>query len=237
MSSSEITTNDLNNLYDNPIDDTSDESGLNARLQTMNNSLKEIEEVEKNGLSRQSDIKNIISKESDRLEQKKTTIDRAILAQNRIIYFNDNSRKIYAAYLKILIIAVITLGVVYVLLLIKKHFEFIPDFIIEILIIITISTGIIIMYLMYEKIRYRNTYNFDEIDYAAPTQRPEYQKISGSDLTYETDNVCVGPECCKPSSDSSPGAIWDESIGKCVSNADEINPTEPFEYDNYSKYK
>ena len=90
MSSSEITTNDLNNLYDNPIDDTSDESGLNARLQTMNNSLKEIEEVEKNGLSRQSDIKNIISKESDRLEQKKTTIDRAILAQNRIIYFNDN---------------------------------------------------------------------------------------------------------------------------------------------------
>ena len=79
MSSSEITTNDLNNLYDNPIDDTSDESGLNARLQTMNNSLKEIEEVEKNGLSRQSDIKNIISKESDRLEQKKTTIDRAIL--------------------------------------------------------------------------------------------------------------------------------------------------------------
>ena len=110
----EINLKDLEILYDNPIDSSTGGSGLNARLNEMNDALAELEEVEKNGISRQSDIKDIIEDESDRLDEKKKTIDQAIMAQNRIIYFNDNTRKIYAAYLKMLIVAVITLAIVYV---------------------------------------------------------------------------------------------------------------------------
>jgi hypothetical protein len=227
----EINLKDLEILYDNPIDSSTGGSGLNARLNEMNDALAELEEVEKNGISRQSDIKDIIEDESDRLDQKKKTIDQAIMAQNRIIYFNDNTRKIYAAYLKMLIVAAITLAIVYVLLVAKVHLDFIPDFVIEILIIAVVSIGVIIIYNMYVNIRYRNLYNFDEIDYAAPTQRPDEYKISGSSITFEEENVCVGRECCKPATDTSPGAIWDDSVGKCISN------TEAFEYENYSPYE
>ena len=43
--------------------------------------------------SQNEKIKQILTSENARLTQKKQTIDDAIISQNRIIHFNDNSRK------------------------------------------------------------------------------------------------------------------------------------------------
>ncbi len=233
MEQNESTLDDIAVLYNNPIDSTSDEKGMNGRLKELNDSLKKIEEVEKNGISRQSDVKQIIDNEVNRLDEKKKTIDEAILSQNRIIYFNDNTRKIYSAYLKMLIVFVITLAIIYLILLFDKTFGIFPKSVNEIMIIAAISISIIICYNMYGKIRYRNLYNFDEIDYAAPTKRPETQKIKSSDLTIDISSTCIGSACCN----TSEGATWDETLGKCVSSLDTTAPTEAFEYENYSVYK
>jgi hypothetical protein len=225
-------------------------STLNNQVISTNTALKNLDVVQKNGLSRQSDIKYIISGETDRLNMKKATIDQAILSQNRIIYFNDNNRKIYSAYLMILIVLTITLAIVWLLRVIKKHVEVIPDWIIDISIILTVSIGLIIIYNYWVSIRMRNKYNFDEINLSPPTINTD-NSLNNSDLTGGASSICIGSDCCKPATDNEPGSVWDEEKEKCINDPvattsppaqgfqtmDLVKPADKFEYTDYSPYK
>jgi hypothetical protein len=222
-------------------------ANLNNRVVGTNTALKNLDVVQKNGLSRQSDIKQIISGETDRLNMKKTTIDQAILSQNRIIYFNDNSRKIYSAYLMILVVLTITLAIVWVMRVIKKHVEAIPDWILDISIILTVAVGLIIIYNYWVNIRIRNRYNFDEINLSPPITNTD-DSLNNSDLTGAAYGICIGSDCCKPATGTEPGSTWDEDKGKCINDPvvttvqafqtmDSVKPADVFEYTDYSLYK
>lgn len=243
--------NDVNTLYNGDLLAGSQTklNDLNDRVKTMNDSLTDLNKVEINGLSRQNDIKQIITTESDRLTQKKNTIDQAIITQNRIIYFNDNNRKRYAAYLRILITLTVTLAIVWLIQVIRKHVEVIPDWILDILIIASISIGIIIIYTYFIDISERSKYNFDEINMDPPTISGD-DKSKGGDLSGGTGALCIGEECCKPATVDTPGSTWDETVGKCLNDPivvsttvqgfttiKSIKPTDAFEYTEYSPYK
>jgi len=235
--------NTITKMFNSNILPGSPLSTLNNQVVDTNTSLKNLDVVQKNGLSRQSDIKYIISGETDRLNMKKATIDQAILSQNRIIYFNDNNRKIYSAYLIILIVLTITLAIVWLLRVIKKHVEVIPDWILDISIILTVSIGLIIMYNYWISIRMRNSYNFDEINLSPPTINTDNSSNNG-DLTGAASSICIGSDCCKPASGTEPGSIWDDEKGKCVNDPVEkfhtmnsVKPADAFEYTDYSPYK
>jgi hypothetical protein len=186
---------------------------LNSQLSSVYSSLTDLNATQTNALSRQNDIQNIIDKEADRLQSKKAQIDQAAENQKRLIYFNDNSRKVYAAYLKITVTAVITLAIVWIIRIINFHFgSYIPDFITNILLIVTVAIGAIIMYNYYVAIRSRDPYNFDELklDPPAPLATPSPQPTS-SNLNLGVNGLCAGSYCCAPGI-----TVWDTVQKMCV---------------------
>ena len=241
-------------------------SKLNSKLYEIYSTLNELDGVQTNALARQTDIKDIMDYESWRLSDKASQIDKAGENQKRIIYFNDNSRKIHAAYIKIIIAAAITLAVVWLIRVINNHFSFfIPIFIINIAMILTISIGLIIIYNYYRMILAHNRYNFDELNFDKPntTIAPEKDPESGSNLLDDSNlnKSCIGSFCCNPPLEGTPGTLWNPKSGKCefapalpvittpaaTTSSSKIGvkkeqftnaePAETTEYEKYSPYK
>jgi hypothetical protein len=195
--------------------------------------------------SQNEKIKDILTNENTRLTQKKQTIDDAIISQNRIIHFNDNSRKIHGAYIRILIVFTIILAILWIVTTIKEMITFIPDWIFDIVLVLTICIGVIIIYNYYIDIIRRNRYNFDELNSAPPTIEkptdPDVSTSSNGDIMGGLVNICIGQDCCKPTTDKT-GTIWDETTSKCVKETfttmeNGTIPKEEYEYTNYSPYK
>lgn len=186
--------------------------GFNDKLKSVYSSLTTLNGVQTNAISRQTDIKDIIDKEADRLKSKQDQIDQAAKNQKRLIYFNDNSRKVYAAYLKIMVTAVFTLAIVWIIRLINFHLgEFIPQFITNIAMIATVSIGVIIIYNYYVEIRSRDRYNFDELklDPPAPLATPSPITSTSSSNIFGS-GICIGQNCCHDNT------VWISTSNKCV---------------------
>jgi ABC-type multidrug transport system fused ATPase/permease subunit len=188
---------------------------LNDKLSTVTTSLTQLTDVKQNALSKQNDVKNIVDSESKRLADKKEVIDNAMETQKRIIYFNDNSRKRYSAYLNIVVTSAILFFVLFLLRVLQVQLTFIPEFVFIISYIVAISTGLIIIYNVYSEIRKHNLYNFDELNFngpPTPTTSPGGVDASGNSL-FGINLGCVGESCCDE------GTSWDKNIGKCVNPA------------------
>jgi hypothetical protein len=189
----------------------------NERLKDIYTGLSDLRGVQINALTKQTEVGDIVNKEYERLKGKQNTIDQAIENQKRILYFNDNSRKRYSAYLKMIIIIAITLGIIYLIRVLHYNVgEKIPDIVYNILVVATVSIGIIVIWRLYLSIHMRDRYNFDELKLPAPREKSEYdsdKKISG-----ELGSIlgCVGSQCCTPSTLDTPGTKWDPDKGKCV---------------------
>lgn len=210
--------NDIQSLYSGNIMDVSSGSALqnlNSKLSSVTTSLSQLQDIKQNALSKQNDVKNIVDSETKRLADKKEVIDKAMESQKRIIFFNDNSRKRYSAYLNIVITAAITLFILFLLRVSQVQFSFIPEGLFIVLYIIVISVGIIFIYQIYSEIRKHNSYNFDELNFNSPpipTTVPGRTDASGNPFDFNMMG-CVGESCCDE------GTTWDKSIGKCINPA------------------
>ena len=192
---------------------------INTGLEQIYTSLSDLRGVQTNALTKQTAISEIVTTENNRLKEKQKTIDAAIENQKRIIYFNDNSRKIYSAYLVLILTATITLGIVYLIRVIHINTgEYIPEVIFNILFIATISTGLLILWRVYFNIRARDNYNFDELKLTAPHIAEPSSTSSGSGLGGAIMG-CIGPQCCTLATEETPGTKWDAGLGKCVFSA------------------
>lgn len=195
--------------------------------------------------SQNEKIKQILTSENARLTQKKQTIDEAIVSQNRIIHFNDNSRKIHGAYIRILIVFTFILAIIWIVTTLKQMIAFIPDWIFDIILVFSICIGVIIIYNYYIDIITRNRYNFDELNNAPPTIQKstdsDVSNVSNGDIMGGLTNICIGQECCNPTTTLT-GTKWDEVTSKCVKETfttikNDTIPKEEYEYTNYSPYK
>ena len=210
--------NDIQSLYSGNIMDVSSGSALqnlNSKLSSVTTSLSQLQDTKQNALSKQNDVKNIVDSETKRLADKKEVIDQAMEAQKRIIFFNDNSRKRYSAYLNIVITAAIVLFILFLLRVLQVQLSFIPEGLFIVLYIIVISVGIILIYQIYTEIRKHNLYNFDELNFNSPptpTTVPGRTDASGNPFDFNMMG-CVGESCCDE------GTTWDKSIGKCINPA------------------
>jgi hypothetical protein len=210
--------NDIQSLYSGNIMDVSSGSALqnlNSKLSSVTTSLSQLQDIKQNALSKQNDVKNIVDSETKRLADKKEVIDKAMESQKRIIFFNDNSRKRYSAYLNIVITVAITLFILFLLRVSQVQFSFIPEGLFIVLYIIVISVGIIFIYQIYSEIRKHNSYNFDELNFNSPpipTTVPGRTDASGNPFDFNMMG-CVGESCCDE------GTTWDKSIGKCINPA------------------
>lgn len=187
---------------------------LNDKVVSVSTSLGQLKDVQTNALSKQNDIKNLVDKENKRLLDKKKTIDQAVQSQNRIIYFNDNTRKRYSAYLQLVIVIAIVLAILFGSNLLQKYLaDYIPHFLFSIIWIIPISVGLIYVYLIVIDIRKHNLYNFDELNFDAPVQADPLAAGSSGKMGQFDFNMlgCVGKDCCDENT-----TTWDENAGKCI---------------------
>ena len=207
----------------NSIPDNTALTRFNNQLKEVYSTLDQLNTVQNNALSKQNEVKNIVTSESKRLENKKSQIDQAVKNQSHIIYANDNNRKVQAAYLNIVITLVITLGIIWVIRVLQRNFgTFIPEFIITLALILTISIGLIYIFSYYVKIRSRDNYNFDELKLdppaplATPTPDPYTKSLNNNLLGIDT---CVGEKCC------SEDTVWDNEKGICTIIDETSGPT------------
>jgi hypothetical protein len=189
-------------------------SKMNQQLENIYTNLTVLQGAEISTLNQQTKIMDMVKTENDRLKNKQATIDQAVENQKRIIYFNDNSRKVSAAWLKIIITIVITLALLYIVRLIS-YYGYLPSMLFNVLIIAIISISIIVLVKYYMDIRARNRYNFDELNLKNPTM--EYvSSTSSPGSTLSPPTFCIGEQCCPP--DENTGAQWDNTVGKCLSS-------------------
>jgi hypothetical protein len=191
-------------------------TNMNNQLSNIYTNLTGLQGSQINALTKQTNVMEIVEKENERLSSKEHTIDQAVENQNRIIYFNDNSRKITAAYLKILITITITLGMIFLVRVIYFHFgSSLPDMLFNVLMVVIISLGLIVCYNFYNTIRLRTIYDFDELNLAAPpTSDPTATTSPDSDFGSLVG--CIGSQCCTLPNGNTPGTQWDPSKGRCV---------------------
>lgn len=191
-------------------------SEINKQLESIYVNLSSLQGTQVNAMTKQTNVKQLIDGETNRLNAKKNTIDQAVDNQKRIIYFNDNSRKMSLAYLRILITIAISLAMVYLVRVVFHHYgDSLPDMLFNVLIVAIVSIGMIVSYNYYLAILRRDPYNFDELKLS----RPDMGNISGNTddkLKIGSFASCVGSQCCTPSTPDSPGTEWNETQGKCV---------------------
>jgi hypothetical protein len=211
---------DLNYLNNTDLKSDKTFSDFNSNLKVVNSSLIDLKNTQDNAIMEQTKIKSLLDNENTRLNTKKDEIDKAYENQKRIIYFNDNSRKKYAAYLKIIITIVITLFILF--LLYRFSWGVIPEYIITILIILTVGIGFIISMNYYFIIISRDNYNFDELNFGTlplPNKTDKNDIIDSSKLNQfnlPTNLACVGETCCSPPTMNSAGTKWNSELGKCL---------------------
>ena len=160
-------------------------------------------------------IVDVLSDEVDRINDRKIAIDNAEEERKRIIALTSSATERQRAYNNIYaVIVAMLLGVVIIKMLYR--FEFVPDVVLDILIAVVVSAGLIYSLLLYSDIMRRNNMNFSEIDFGdAPTKSQaqldkEFKdKISSGNLggiASENDGKCNGAE-----------TIYNKMYGVCYS--------------------
>jgi hypothetical protein len=171
-------------------------------------------------LARQQEVASIIDIEKDRLEQKKQSVDNALVGKQRAIGLNEAYRMRQSQYMKMKIVVVIVLAIFIGTTLLSRRYPIIPPFVITLINIIVIFGGSIYCLLIYASITSRSMMNYDELDLKGPTV------LSGSEVDANqiaagkagdllgTINPagCAGAECCDIDT------IWDITTSKCIPN-------------------
>jgi hypothetical protein len=165
-------------------------------------------------LDRQSSMQDILNKEVNRLDTKKTSVDSAVYGQQRMAQFSNSYSKKYLAQIKILFIIIIVL-IIYLGLTLLNNFIPVPDavFIFVMLVIGTFALVVIVYTL--KDINSRYNMDFDKLNFRAPTSNEIKGKVDGNISAGSGGLLCIGESCCPAGNPS--GAVWDRNSQQCLS--------------------
>ena len=148
-------------------------------------------------------IVRVLNDEVDRVNDRKTAIDNAEEERKRIIALTSSATERQRAYntMYVVIVAML-LGVVIIKMLYR--FEFVPDFVLDILIAVVVSAGLIYSLLLYSDIMRRSNMDFSQIDFGGVPAKSQAQldqelkdKIASGNLggiASENDGKCNSAE-------------------------------------------
>jgi hypothetical protein len=136
---------------------------LDSNINTLNTNLDNIQTKSNILLSQQEEIKRIIDVENARLIQKTTQVDQEYPSKVRAVFMNDNLQKRYNAYLKILVVMVISLVIMFIVSLLSKFFPMISPMIVNIIFVIILSIAIILCIGIYTEIQTHDNMNYDKL--------------------------------------------------------------------------
>lgn len=211
---------------------------LNTNTKMLNRNLNGIVSQTDALLSHQSSMDSILQNEQARLQQKKDSVENAYTSQKRAIYLNDNMQKRYAAYLRILVITVITLAIIFVLALVEKFVPAIPSIIFNIIYLVLFTASFIWCMLIFFEIQRHDKLDYDKLYYKSMTATGGTDS-SGTDVSNnDASGTCMNEECCDPDTQE-----YDNEISRCRNKAqgfscmgNEIQSYGSYEFTDYSKY-
>ena len=204
-------------------------------------------------VSKQADMANIISKETERLNAKKNQVDGSLYSQKRMAAFSESYSQKYQSQMKILYVIII-MALIYLGLSLLHSFIPVPDIIFNIVIILVVLFGAVIIILTVRDIGRRNNMDFNKLNLGHPTNIIERNKALGFfNLSAVNHTWCVGSQCCPAG--NTWGAEWDELNQQCkktsdpggntisgntssgfttISQCDPVSPYSPSEINNYT---
>jgi hypothetical protein len=167
--------------------------------------------------------------------RKKENIDSAIFTQNRMIEFNENTKKRYIAFNYIIIVFIIAFVIVFIILLLARFFPFIPS---TFMVSIILAIAIIVCFLKYYDVSSRWNMDYDvynlnpPIIYSNTISDLTNNVNEPTDLSNNILKECVGSTCC--SSDT----VWDQVKNLCLPKpiVQSFKTMDANEFENYSKY-
>ena len=236
-----IDINDVLKLDTDLIQSASMIDGNNEKLKELDKKVQKMSDLVKNEkgekiILQQSNLTDLVEKESIRLDEQKESIEMAKISQRRLISLNENNIKRQSEYLKIT-----TLGLFEVVFIIVMTMLKIPMAIYLTMTIITGSLVVICCLTIVTSIISRDNIYFDELSTEAPILTSRNQVASnkidaGVNLLGNIDasgnllhnlgallrknidasgnlinaNSCSGNSCCSTST------MWDPKVEKCV---------------------
>jgi len=141
---------------------------LDSNINNLNTNLDNVQTKSNILLSQQQEIKRIIDTENARLIAKTTQVDQEYPSKVRAVFMNDNIQKRYNAYLKMLVVIVISLVIMFVVSLLGKFFPIISPMIINIIFVIILSIAIILCIGIYTEIQTHDNMYYDKLKLKKP---------------------------------------------------------------------
>ena len=185
----------------------------NTQIDTIGKSLQSIKDKLATGTSLAS---NIVYTEANRLYDKQQSIHDAQFGQDRMIYLNQTQVKRTAAFTKVWILTIVSLGVI---LLFRMFGSFMPEPILALIYIFLISICVFYALYVYTDVSGREVTNFDRFNIPAPVTNLSADQIAANkknaintgDLlgTNATTGVCSGQACCSYTE------AYDTTLNKC----------------------
>ena len=178
-------------------------TSLQSNLDTLYTDFDKSNKSSSAVLARQKEVSSIIDEEKSRLEQKKQSIDNALVGKKRAIDLNEAYRMRQSQYLRIKVVFVVVLAICILLTLLQRRFPIVPSIFVTLLNMIVILMGGIYCLFIYSSISSRSQMNYNELSQVAEGK-------AGNLLGTINIAGCVGSACC------SAGTKWDNEKSKCV---------------------
>ena len=162
-------------------------------------------------------IAEVLNAEVTRVNDRKTAIDNAEEERNHIIALTSSATERQRAYNTIYaVIVAMLLGVVIIKMLYR--FEFVPDFVLDILIAAVVSAGLIYSLLLYSDIMRRSNMDFSQIDFGGAPAKSHAQldQELKDKIASENDGKCNSAE-----------TIYNKKYGVCYPKTIPANITIP----------
>ena len=190
--------------------------GVNAISAAVATADDEAEQI----LLRQTEMKGIVDAENERIQKNIKTTETNLLTKNRKMKFIDNKRQRAEQYNKILYVFIITLSLIIVAIIGFQYLPFLPDFILQIFVVIVGSVGLVQIFNLYRNLQLRSHLDYNQLKLDGPNimsseevAKKQQAAAKSGDLLGSIDiGGCIEAECCDTEND----VIWSKSSRKCI---------------------
>lgn len=189
-------------------------AAVNNNLSNMQTSLDAANGSIRTTLTDQQEVQQILDRERDRLDERQMAIEAAYEGQQRMVTLSSSLSEKQKAY-NYMIIVIVLMMLVYVGIKMLKSFAFVPDFILDIILIAVLAAGIIYCFYLYVDIRRRSNMDFNQITLAKPVEK------SVDEINKEKKDAIKAGDLMKLSSGSSCpwGTTYNEKYKVCIPDA------------------
>lgn len=164
----------------------------------------------------QKKVSSYLDKEQTRLSNEKNKIEEDVDHIKREAILSDTRKKRTTAYNYILVVFILTMALALILHYLKKSIIFLPSFLFNFLIVLTLSGGLIYMVNLYLDIIKRDPIYYDKLVFSPPTNLVTDDEKAAATAAAEAQSaalakLCQTADCCDKVTNA-----WNADKGLCM---------------------